>query len=371
MPSSSKLEDKYKNNNSKGLSATTYQEAIDELSKDRKIKLFQDKTFYVAVDGDNNNNGETNTSSWLSIQHALDYIAQNYDLNGHQVTITCISGTYNINSTIVVPEFTNSSYQFCDVVLRGEEGSSTILEIGTSTGFSIRNNASNRFCIRAFTIKGLSRATSVGISVLSHAYLDIASCFFEGIFSGPILRVENNSSISIGFLNLGNLNCLSILLAETFSTFYQKQNIAITSGSNVNCTRAFLLLFGSSAYIRENGSIFNNGTIVARRYDISSESSVQFVSSVNNPEDFFPGNLPGVISSLGYLSKNYSNTNSGLNATNIQGAIDELSSTIKVQGKYSDDVDAGNNGVSTGQYYQTDGTGASPLNVPGILMVKQ
>ena len=39
---------------------------------------------------------------------------------------------------------------------------------------------------------------------------------------------------------------------------------------------------------------------------------------------------------------------------------------------YKDDSDAGSNGLSTGEYYQTDGTSlAVPLNQAGIVMVKQ
>ena len=39
--------------------------------------------------------------------------------------------------------------------------------------------------------------------------------------------------------------------------------------------------------------------------------------------------------------------------------------------KYSDDADAGANGLSSGEVYQTSGAGASPLNVAGIVMIKQ
>jgi len=38
---------------------------------------------------------------------------------------------------------------------------------------------------------------------------------------------------------------------------------------------------------------------------------------------------------------------------------------------YADDADAGTNGVVTGELYQTDGTGTAPLNIAGIVMVKQ
>ena len=39
--------------------------------------------------------------------------------------------------------------------------------------------------------------------------------------------------------------------------------------------------------------------------------------------------------------------------------------------QFSDDADAGANGLSSGEVYQTSGAGASPLNVAGIVMIKQ
>ena len=42
-----------------------------------------------------------------------------------------------------------------------------------------------------------------------------------------------------------------------------------------------------------------------------------------------------------------------------------------LEGAFADDAAAGVAGVLTGEYYQTDGTGAAPLNAAGIVMVKQ
>ena len=50
-----------------------------------------------------------------------------------------------------------------------------------------------------------------------------------------------------------------------------------------------------------------------------------------------------------------------LNASHISSALSA----------YDDDSDAGSNGVIAGELYQTTGAGASPLNVAGIVMIKQ
>lgn len=65
------------------------------------------------------------------------------------------------------------------------------------------------------------------------------------------------------------------------------------------------------------------------------------------------------------------------NGTNI--FVDDIAETITLTAShisaplsaYADDADAGTNGVVTGELYQTDGTGSAPLNIAGIVMIKQ
>lgn len=58
----------------------------------------------------------------------------------------------------------------------------------------------------------------------------------------------------------------------------------------------------------------------------------------------------------------------GTNTTTINVTSTQISMTLQ---SFADDTDAGTGGLVTGDIYQTDGTGASPLNVAGIMMVKQ
>lgn len=57
--------------------------------------------------------------------------------------------------------------------------------------------------------------------------------------------------------------------------------------------------------------------------------------------------------------------NDGINlSTIITSKLDSIPS-------YSDDTEAGLSGLTSGDIYQTNGMAASPLNIAGILMVKQ
>lgn len=59
-------------------------------------KLAADRTYYVRTDGNNANNGLADTSggAWATVQYALDYLADNIDLNGKMVTLQLNTGTH-------------------------------------------------------------------------------------------------------------------------------------------------------------------------------------------------------------------------------------------------------------------------------------
>ena len=60
--------------------------------------------------------------------------------------------------------------------------------------------------------------------------------------------------------------------------------------------------------------------------------------------------------------------NGALGSPSVNGGFEKVFFNLDA---YADDTAAGAAGVLTDQLYQTDGTGAAPLNVAGILMVKQ
>jgi hypothetical protein len=54
-----------------------------------------------------------------------------------------------------------------------------------------------------------------------------------------------------------------------------------------------------------------------------------------------------------------------------KGCINACSIQLKNLPIYDDDADAALGGLTSGDFYQTSGGGAAPLNVAGILMIKQ
>lgn len=63
----------------------------------------------------------------------------------------------------------------------------------------------------------------------------------------------------------------------------------------------------------------------------------------------------------------------GNNPSGVDILIYLQNNSLKIENvpSYADDTSAGVAGLTAGRIYQTDGSGASPLNVAGILMIKQ
>jgi len=92
-------------------------------------------------------------------------------------------------------------------------------------------------------------------------------------------------------------------------------------------------------------------------YSDNSQQVFDLINGIYYPVGDVP--TPG----LGLLQTNASVAlSSGIQLQNVIGAATPA---------YADDADAGVNGLTVGNIYQTDGTGAAPLNVAGIVMIKQ
>lgn len=76
---------------------------ISGLAVDR-IRLPGDTTFYVANSGtDSGSVGLYAAGPWLTVQHAYDWIATQYDLNGYTATISVAAGSYEGLDAVIPP----------------------------------------------------------------------------------------------------------------------------------------------------------------------------------------------------------------------------------------------------------------------------
>jgi len=85
----------------------------------------------------------------------------------------------------------------------------------------------------------------------------------------------------------------------------------------------------------------------------------------------------------GFTAVNTTTGNSGIYGPNglflttpstvlsLSGSDSGTTLKVSVLPAFMDDAAAGGGGLTTGDLFQTDGTGAAPLNAPGIVMIKQ
>jgi len=117
-----------------------------QLSSVLRVRLQAPLTVYVQVAGNDANAG-TIGSPWLTIQHAINVIQTQYDLNGFNVTISC-AGAFTAGCTVNAPFV----------------GAGTVSLVNGSSGDSITVAAGN-----AVTVSNGARLTITGMTLSATA----------------------------------------------------------------------------------------------------------------------------------------------------------------------------------------------------------
>jgi hypothetical protein len=125
-------------------------------------KITAARTYYVRTDGSDSNNGLANTAggAWLTPQYAYDWIVDNLDLNGFEVTVQLGDGTYQhtgVGDNDGVLECFKGFHGGGGIVFQGNTGDRTAVvleQLGTnSIGVIIGIGASGTFKLRYLTIR--------------------------------------------------------------------------------------------------------------------------------------------------------------------------------------------------------------------------
>lgn len=99
---------------------------FEELLKSLRLPqwLTANRTWYVRTDGDDKNDGSANTpdKAFRTIQHAVNYVSENFNLVTYNATIQVANGEYE--EAVKLPKYTSSSGY---ITIRGE-GDNTIVK---------------------------------------------------------------------------------------------------------------------------------------------------------------------------------------------------------------------------------------------------
>jgi hypothetical protein len=190
------------------------------------------------------------------------------------------------------------------------------------------------------------------------------------IYKGQFGFAGGNSVVSLneGSISLGGLSQSSGLYSVTLgygNVVSGDYSSALGYLVNVSGNNSFG--FGDNHTITSNYSFaFGSGV------NISAANSFGFNLDNNNTVNINTNNVFVVMGGnvgIGVLSPSVALDVSG-DAT-ISGLLTTGTLSMTSIPSYDDDASAGGGGLTYGQVYQTTGAGAPPLDVPGILMIKQ
>jgi hypothetical protein len=222
-----------------------------------RVKLTGARTYYVRTDGSDSNNGLANTSggAFLTIQKAVDTIANTIDLGGFQVTIQVGTGTFAGTVTVSGPWDGQGI-----VLLQGDTTTpsnvviSGAIAVGVIPTTSVGANGASLFL-------GGFKLTAAGnqISVNEQSLLNIVGKM-EYAGSGTHLLAQRFSSIYVNADYTISSNCSSHWKVSTNGSIVAAGRTITLSGSPVfsagfaNCARQSRIICGTNTFSGSSGS---------------------------------------------------------------------------------------------------------------------
>lgn len=228
-------------------------------------KLLAARTYYVRTDGSDSNNGLANTSggAFLTIQKAVDTVADTLDVNRQTVTVQIADGTYT--SGVIMRPFVGSNA----ITIQGNNSTPANVVISTTSSHCVSNTVGGFVC----TLKDIKLATTTsgigvycsggGITLINN--IDFGACATSHMYlviSGSYISVAGNYTIS------GNSPVhIHVLSGATFTC----DGKTITFSGTRNFSTAYLYMRGSSSATM-SGNTFS-GSATGKRYDLSLNAS--------------------------------------------------------------------------------------------------
>lgn len=186
--------------------------------------------YFVRSDGNDNNNGLVNSPSgaWLTLQHAMNYIANNLDIAGFTVVVNIGAGTFD-GFTIITTS-----------------GGGIIMFVGAGVGNTIitRDPANTSFgCVTDF----LSCASIIVIDAVT-----LDASLAGGTFAGILNQA--NSEIDVSFLGGAGVTFVAPAFSFAASANNYGSVIVVAGGNNIiSSTGGGLFFGGHGGFIVDRG----------------------------------------------------------------------------------------------------------------------
>lgn len=259
-----------------------------------RTKLISNTTFYVRTDGSDSNDGSANDAShaWLTLQHSVDYIKQNVDPAGYDITVNIADGTYETSGTnlaigplsdIGQLTFTGNTTTPSNVLIRSTNSWTIGLE--GYTGVDADQAVNGRLHFEGFKIES---DTLYGIYAeatwFTFSKLDFGDCY------GDHLRVKRGAvAVPIGDYTISG-DARSHIFTEYFGNFVSGDSALTVT---LTGTPAFSTAFIECEHM--SGALINNitysGSATGIRFIVGKFSSIY---TAGQGLTYFPGDVAGI-----------------------------------------------------------------------------
>lgn len=333
IPDDNTVNDSDYDNTTSGLAATTKQTAINELASNQRIKLTADTDLYVDATLGTDTSGAgitTGAGAYATIQFALDDAAQLYDLNNYQLTFNLSAETHTITSTIELPDFVGGGHSrdLWHVSVDGINATTCTIDCNVSAApLIIASSIKTEYEFRQINFNNIN-CSSIG-SLRQAIHIDFNGCRFAGTFSDYLFNISNNSLLTTGFLSFNALTAPGFYLVGGQGKVDINGNNTFLASTANSFTDTFVKVEPTGSLFTNSGAAYiiqSGATVTGKRFEVSMAASVVQAGGLNL--NLFPGDTAGTIISSGFEGVNYNNTTSGLAATNIQAAIDEVEGRV-------------------------------------------
>lgn len=243
-------------------------------------KLTANRTYYVATTGSDSNNGLSADSPFLTIQKALDVVADYIDQNGYDVVVQLADGTYTAGAT-----------------MRQLIGRSSTLADG-APGLTILGNTSTPANV-VVSVTG----TSCFTNVIAGKLLKLSGLKMVTTTSGNCVQAFLNGQVYVDNVEFGS--CAGYHLRSANGGFLQcSGNYSITGGAVghwlaerngvISCASKTLTITGTPNFSNAFANGNQTGAIVCTSNTYSgSATGVRYSLSLNATISSGGGTLPG------------------------------------------------------------------------------
>lgn len=249
-----------------------------------RLGLTANITLYVAITGNDSNNGLSAGAPFLTIQKAIDVLHDTYDLNGYVATVQVANGTYAAGASASGP-FAGAKGGG-SVVLLGNAGTPASVIINGSAGFGTYAGA-------AFTVNGFAfSGNAYGLLTSRHGRIAAQNISFGALTASHIY------SEYMGEITITGAYAIT---GGAQRHFYATSKGIITANSSaptLTGTPAFSNLFAEASNLGGLDAVGMTitGAATGKRYQVS-ENAVIYVAG--GGANYFPGSIAGTVTNGG------------------------------------------------------------------------